>query len=150
MFFSLHAHAADIYDLFTVKWGVVEQNEMWQGKILFIGDVRINAGVTIDVAPGTWLVFSDYDVENMGADAQKPELIIDGNLHTATDAAAPIEVLDMHDARVKNLLQAIPSEQSVEVKPQTADVRPLFYQWNDYAIRYAYLWAIFYSLWLVF
>lgn len=150
LLFCFQARATDIYELFTVKWGLVEQNESWQGKILLIGDVRIGVGVTVDVAPGTWLVFSDYDVENIGVDARKPELIVDGYLRTTPDSTAPVEVLDMHDARVQQIMQALTPEQRVEIKPQMADVQPLVSQWNDYATRYAYLWAIFYSLWLVF
>lgn len=146
---SAVARDANIYDLFQIKQGNVSSNERWAGKILLTGDVLIPEGVTVDLQPGTWIIYNEMDLANLGNDSQVPELIVLGNLHVAPGGDS-IKTFFLGAPEVQAFIAANTKldAQDINVEPVRTDV--FTNEWRDYKRRYAVLWAMLYSLWLIF
>ncbi len=147
---SSHAGAVSIYDVFTIKHGVLHDDETWTGKVLLLSDVVVPQENTLTLAAGTWLVFNGADMQNLGQDPARPELIVKGRV-VRNGGADSVSIMSINDPRVQDFIQAaMPAAEAVTIAPQNADLTPLKTEWRNYKRRYAILWAVLYSLWLVF
>jgi hypothetical protein len=61
--------------------GELTQDETWSGIVSVCGDVYVPHGITLSIVEGTIVRFAaNYDINNIGVDAKRSELIVDGKL----------------------------------------------------------------------
>lgn len=143
----LVANAASLESLFTIKQGELTQDENWSGKILLVSDVVVPPGRTLTIAPGTWLVFNEADFDNRGKHARQAELIVNGSLIAESD---DILLSLLSGAQVQKYIQQQGPVDTVTIAPQPVTGNDLTQDWKKYKHNYALLWAMIYSLWLIF
>lgn len=143
------AQADSVQSLFVLKQGVLEQDEIWSGKILIPGDVVVPKEHTLTIAEGTWLVYNDVDLKNLGQFEDEPELIIRGQLIKEGDSKSGVMLLSISDPQVQDYIWQSISPNVVTVAPEEADLIPLQKQWRGFKHRYAILWTIISGIWLI-
>jgi len=138
------AFCSSIYDLVSVKHGKLTQDETWSGKILIIGDVLIPKGIKLTIAPNTWLIFNDTDIDNLGQIINTPEMIVKGILATPSTNKNSIQILTINDKKIKQLFK---QKKSLNLYPKDLDLTPLQDEWRSYfRDQYAPGWAIIYVI----
>ena len=70
--------------------GTVQSDESWSDTVALRGDIRVPAGVTLTIQPGTTILVPPlHDSTYGGAAPSKTELVISGNLRALGTDSAP-------------------------------------------------------------
>ena len=72
--------------------GHVHADTTWSGTVQVTGDVVIEAGATLTLAPGTDVRFATGDTRASGFDTTRCELLVYGDLVSESDAANPVRL----------------------------------------------------------
>lgn len=70
--------------------GNVSADTTWSGTVEVAGDVVVEAGATLTLAPGTEVRFAARDARAAGFDTSRCELLVYGDLAVEGDAEAPV------------------------------------------------------------
>ncbi len=63
--------------------GEIPGDELWEGFIYICGDILVPEHVTLTIVEGATVCFvANYDINNLGIDEEKSELIVEGNVET--------------------------------------------------------------------
>ncbi|MBL0380143.1 MAG: right-handed parallel beta-helix repeat-containing protein [Desulfofustis sp. PB-SRB1] len=77
--------------------GTVQSDESWSDTVALRGDIRVPAGVTLTIQPGTTILVPPlHDSTYGGAAPSKTELVISGNLRALGTDSAPITFVSSH------------------------------------------------------
>ncbi len=72
--------------------GQVTGSERWSGEVAVEGDIVVEAGASLTLAPGTRVSFAAADSRGTGFDPGRCELIVYGELVVEGDSAAPVRL----------------------------------------------------------
>ena len=70
--------------------GNIARDTTWSGEIAVAGDIIVEPGATLTMAPGTLLSISRGDNRGLGFDSGNSELIVFGNLVLQGDSESPV------------------------------------------------------------
>jgi len=72
------------------QWGTISQNTTWSNTVYVSGDLTVETGKTLTIAPGTIVNFAFDDNESMGSDTTRIEFLVNGYLDARGTAANPV------------------------------------------------------------
>ena len=145
---KLYAGSVPYEKLFTFKQGVIQQDEVWSGKILLLGDVVIPPGVKVQIRDNTWLVFNEIDLQNMGNNPEQPELIVHGQLQRPA-GKNNVKLYALGDTQVQSYINSQLDQKTVVVQAGKETMQDLTQDLHQAKRYYALIWAAVYSIWLI-
>jgi len=134
-------------ELFEFKQGVLEESETWSGKILLLGDVLIPEGVELTISPDSWIIYNEIDLGNLGSDAVKPEIVVNGKLNIPDNSN--VKLVALGDSDVQKYIEDNSAIEAVAIKPKPEPLADLERDLHTSKRAYAWLWVAIYSIWLV-
>lgn len=145
---SAWAETRTYVDLFHFHQGILQSDEVWSGKNLILGDVIVPENLSLTIAPDSWLVFNEADLNNAGNKPERPELIVFGKLikPSGTDA---IHLFSLSDPTVQNYIQQNTAEKAIAIAPNEETLADLEKNLHESKRYYAWLWVAVYSIWLI-
>ncbi len=133
--------------LFQFKQGSLNEDETWSGKVLLLSDVQVAEGVKLTISPGSWIIYNEVDLHNLGSDPSKPELIVNGEL-TISDNDE-IKLYALGDEDVQQYIREQSDIEAVVIQPKPEPLADLEKNLHTSKRAYAWLWVAVYSIWLV-
>ena len=133
--------------LFHFKQGELVENETWSGKILLLSDVLIPENIELTIMPESWIVYNEVDLNNLGVDPAKPEIITHGIL-TIPDNKS-IKLFTLGDSEVQQYMDQHAGLESISITPKPEPLTDLERDLHKSKRAYAWLWVVIYSIWLV-
>jgi len=133
--------------LFQFKQGSLIEDETWSGKILLLSDVQVPKGVKLTIFPGSWVIYNEVDLYNLGNDPSKPEIIVNGEL-TISDNDE-IKLYALGDENVQQYIREQSEIEAMVIQPKPEPLTDLEENLHTSKRAYAWLWVAVYSIWLV-
>ena len=114
------------------KRGYLKENEIWSGEIHIDGDIVVPEGLTLEIKPGTRLLYENISTQNYGENPDRAELIVYGNLKLPEDQTI----------QSFNRLKIDQDTQILKIAPYQVDVKGLQEEFNTFRWQYLTLWSV--------
>ncbi|NQY74575.1 MAG: hypothetical protein HRT90_07415 [Candidatus Margulisbacteria bacterium] len=128
--------------------GVITSPVTWNAPMILVGDVVVSENVTLTIGPDAWVIFNDNDINNLGYDSLKPELLVYGKLKTDPDFDT-VRFVSIQDRSVQDLLSKS-GLQSVDVHANAFDTKRLSDSFRGFKHQYKVLWSLAFALHFIF
>jgi hypothetical protein len=129
-----------------IKFGELEQDEIWEGEILLIGDVVVPEGNTLTIMPGTKIISTDDDVLKGGNHPDKCEIIVKGKIKAMGNKAQPIKISANYSEESLKLYPLDSSTKIVRFSPYKVDTEELKDEFASFRNGYFIMWSLIYAI----
>ena len=144
--FAVSCFAQENASSFVVKFGELEQDEVWNGEILLIGDVIVPEGKTLTIEPGTKIRCTDEDILAAGKHPDKCEIIVKGKIKALGSIDNPIKISSNYSENSLKLYPLDSSTKIVRFKPYKIETKELKDEFASFRTGYFVLWTLIYAL----
>ena len=122
---------------YETKSGELKEDEVWSGNILLVGDVLIPKGKILEIKEDTVIFCSDSDVNNLGLDPGKSEIIVYGKLKAKGNKETPILIASDIGGLEK---------EEIVIIPEKPDTEKVLSEWKTFKWQYMVFWSIISAL----
>lgn len=135
-----------VYEDFQMRSGQLKKNETWSGKNLLTADVQVPKGITLTLAPDTWIVYNNVDTQNIGKNPDRVELIVEGVM--TQSPTNPAKILAISDQIVQDHFAQY--NNGIMINQDTLSTTPIQEKIRSHKRKYIISWVLTYCILLVF
>jgi hypothetical protein len=133
----------------TVKFGPLLEDEVWQGRVLLIGDVTIPEGRTLIILPGTEVVFDERDILESGQHKDQCELIVYGKLEADAPENNPVKMVSVLGFDSNKVLELDSTVRIIRFAPYKVETEGLREEFRTFRYSYLITWGLIYVMWVM-
>ncbi len=131
-----------------IKFGELEQNEIWEGKVFLIGDVIVPYDKKLIIRAGTQLIFDERDIMEGGKHKDQCELIVYGMVEANASAKEPIQMISVLGFDSQKILELDESVKIIRFTPYEIDTESLKKEFRSFKHNYFVLWTLLTGMWI--